>query len=109
MDEILQERQLEAYYLERMTPEEKQEIWDQEPLNELQGNPAPRAHGLPLDNLERYAKFLHEQQWWDEHHQAMQVYEMQNNDYMEECRRNDELLMQKEEWEDIAFRLQQLQ
>ena len=33
---------------------------------------------------------------------------MQNNDYAEECRKNEELLMQKQQWEDIAFRHQQL-
>jgi hypothetical protein len=109
MDEILEERQLETYDLERMTPQERQEIWEQEHLNELQGNPARRAYELPLDNIERYAKFLQDQRWWDEHEQAMRVYDMQNNAYTEECRRNDELLMQKQEWEDVAFRLQQLQ
>jgi len=108
MDETLDERQLDAYYLERMTPQERQEIWEQEHLNELQGNPAPRQHGLPLDDLERYANFLVHQQRQDEHDQAMLVYDMQNSDYQPECIRNDKLLMQKEEWEDIAFRLQQL-
>ncbi|CAF3550135.1 unnamed protein product, partial [Rotaria sp. Silwood2] len=54
MDEILGERELEEYYLERMTPQDRQEVWEQEHLNELQGNPAPRAHGLPLDDTERY-------------------------------------------------------
>ena len=107
MDEILQERHLDVYYLERMTPQERQEIWEQEHLNELQGNPAPRAHGLPLDDIERYAKFLQDKLRWDEHDQAMRVYDMQNDDYMQECIRNQELLMQKEKWEDIAFRLQQ--
>ncbi len=79
-----------------MTPEERQQIWEQEQLNELQGNPVPRAHGLPLDDLERYAEFLQGQQWQDTHDQAMQVYDMQNNDYTQECIRNEELLMQKE-------------
>ncbi|CAF4766795.1 unnamed protein product, partial [Rotaria sp. Silwood2] len=55
MDEILEERQLQEYYFERMTPQDRQEVWEQEHLNELQGNPAPRAHGLPLDSTERYA------------------------------------------------------
>ena len=83
-------------------------LWEQEHLNELQGNPAPRQYGLPLDDLERYANFLQHQQRRDEHDQAMRVYDMQNSDYQQECKRNEELLMQKEEWEDIAFRLQQL-
>jgi hypothetical protein len=39
----------------------------------------------------------------------MRIYEMHNNDYIEEYKRNDELLTQKEEWEDIAYRLQQIQ
>ncbi|CAF1520140.1 unnamed protein product [Rotaria sordida] len=108
MDEILGERELEEYYLERMTPQDRQEVWEQEHLNELQGNPAPRAHRLPLDDTERYAKFLQNQLWWDQHDQTMQVYDMQNNDYAPQCRRNQELLRQKEEWEDLAFRHQQL-
>ena len=78
-------------------------------MHELQANPAPREHGSPLDNIERYAKFLQHQLYWDKHDQTMRVYDMQNNDYAQECRRNQELLMQKEEWEDMAFRLQQLQ
>ena len=106
-DEILEERQLEDYDLERMNPQERQEIWEQEQLNELEGNPAPQAHGLPLDNVQKYANFLQKQLRLDQHQQTMLVYDMQNNDYAEGCRRNDELLMQKEQWEDIAFRQQQ--
>ena len=108
MDEILGERELEEYNLERMTLQERQEVWEQEHLNELQGNPAPRAHGLPLDDTERYAIFIQDQLFWDQHDQAMRVYEMQNDDYAEQCRRNQQLLSQKEEWEDAAFRHQQL-
>ena len=107
MDEILEERQLNLYYLERMTPQERQERWEQEHLNELQGNPAPPEHGLPLDNTERYANFLQDQLYWETHDQTMRVYDMQKDDYRQECRRNEELLIQKEEWEDITFRLQQ--
>jgi hypothetical protein len=39
-EEIFQERQLEDYVLEQMTPQERQEIWEQQQLNELlYGNP----------------------------------------------------------------------
>ena len=34
---------------------------------------------------------------------------MQHNDYAEECKKNEELLMQNEQWEDVAFYLQQIQ
>ena len=77
------------HQLERMTPQERQDIWEQDHLEELQGNPRRRPYGLPRDNIERYAEFLHDQQYWDVHHQTMQIYNMQNNDYAEQCRRND--------------------
>ena len=108
-DEILTERELEEYYFNRMTPQERHQIWEQEHLNQLQGNPEPRVYGLPLDSTQQYANFLQEQQRADEHDQAMRVYDMQNTDYAEEYRKNGELLMQKEQWEEIAFRHQQLQ
>jgi hypothetical protein len=108
MEEILSKRQLDQYNFQMMSPEEQQEIWDQEQLNELQGNLTPRGYGLPLDNLEQYAQFLQDQLQQDIRDQTRQIYDMQNNEYTEQCRRNGELLMQKEEWEDMAFRLQQL-
>ena len=108
-DEILTEREVEEYYFNRMTLQERQEIWEQEHLNQLQGKPVPRVYGLPLDNSEQYADFLQQQLRADQHDQALRIYEMQNNDYGEECRKNEELLMQKEQWEDLAFRHQQLQ
>jgi hypothetical protein len=51
-DEIFQERQLEDYIFEQMTPQERQEIWEQQQLNELHENPAPQPYGLPLDDLQ---------------------------------------------------------
>ncbi len=108
-DEIFQERQLKDYVLEQMTPQERQEIWEQQQLNELHGNPAPQPYGLPLDDLQQYILFLSNQLWHDQRDQTMRIYEMHNNDYIEEYKRNDELLTQKEEWEDIAYRLQQIQ
>ncbi|CAF3990712.1 unnamed protein product [Rotaria sp. Silwood1] len=108
MDDILGERELEEYSLERMTPQDRREVWEQEHLNQLQGNPTSRAHRLPLDDTERYAKFLHDQLWQDQHDQTMRVYDMENNDYAKQCRRNQELLRQKEEWDDLASRHQQI-
>ncbi|CAF4706760.1 unnamed protein product, partial [Rotaria magnacalcarata] len=35
-----------------MTPQKRQEVWEHEHLNVLQGNPAPRGHGLPLGYTE---------------------------------------------------------
>ncbi|CAF1067353.1 unnamed protein product [Didymodactylos carnosus] len=88
---------------------ERQTIWEQEHLNELQGNPALRPHGLQIDDTERYAEFLQDQLWQDQQDQVMAVNDMGNYDFVQECRRNEELLMQKEEWKDTAFRLQQFQ
>ena len=59
-DEILEERQLQDYDFERMTLQERQEVWEQEHLNQLQGNPTPSVPGLPLDNLQQYANFVQE-------------------------------------------------
>jgi hypothetical protein len=60
-DEIFQERQLEDYVLEQMTPQERQEIWEQQQLNELYENPASQPYGLPLDDLQRHILFLSDQ------------------------------------------------
>lgn len=76
MDEILEERQLEQYYLERMTPKEQQEVWEQEHLKELQENPVQWPHGILLDNLEQYAIFLEEQLQQDECEQKYQIDDM---------------------------------
>ena len=43
----------------------------------------------------------------DRHEQDMRIYEMQNEDYTKPSQRNYEHLMDKEEWEDVAFRLEQ--
>jgi hypothetical protein len=96
MDEIFGEKELEEYHLQMMIPEEKQEIWEQEHLNELQGNPAPRSRGLPSDNLEGHAIFLRDQLYWDEYDQTIRIHDMENSDYTEEFRKNEELLKQKE-------------
>ena len=108
-DEIFEERQLEDYDFERMNPQERKEIWEQQQLNELEGNPTPQAHELPSDNSQQYASFVQEQLRSDQHEQTKQIDDMQDNDDAEEHTRNEELLMQKEQWEDIAFRHQQLQ
>ncbi|CAM4778576.1 unnamed protein product [Rotaria magnacalcarata] len=111
MDDTLTERELEEYNLERMAPQDRREVWEQEHLNELQGNPAPRPHGLPLDDTERYAKFLQDQLRRDQHDQTMRVYDMETNDnveHAEQYRRSQELLRQNEEWEDLAFRHRQI-
>lgn len=54
-----------------MTAQEKQEIREQEQLDEFQGKPVRRPDGLPPDNLERYALFLKDQLYWDIHDQSM--------------------------------------
>ncbi len=101
-DEIFQQRQLDQYHLERMTPQERQEIWEQEYLNELQ-------HGIPMDEFERYATDKDEQLWKDELEQTMNIDQMQQWDELQRHNRNQEQLIQKEQWEEIAFLHQQLQ
>jgi len=101
-DEIFQERQLEQHHLERMTPQERQEIWEQEYLNELQ-------HGMPMHNFERYTTDKDEQLWTDELEQTMNIDQMQKWDELQQHNRNEEQLIQKEQWEAIAFLHQQLQ
>jgi hypothetical protein len=102
IDEIFQERQLENYHLERMTPQERQEIWDQEYLNELQ-------HGIPMNDLERYATYQDEQLYKDELEQTMNIDQMQQWDKLKQHYRNEEQLIQKEQLEEIVFLYQQLQ
>jgi hypothetical protein len=109
IDEILGERDLDRYQLERMTPQERQEIWEQEHLNELQGNPAPRPYGMPMDNLERYATYHEEQLRKDELEQTKNIDEMQKWDRLEQQYQNEQQLIQKQQWEEIEFLHQQLQ
>ncbi len=77
-------------------------------MDEIQGYTASRAPGLPPDDLERYTQFLEDQYQWNLQEQALQIENMYKDEYEEENIRNQELLMDKEEWEDIAFRLQQI-
>ena len=44
----------------------------------------------------------------DEYEQELQIDDTYHIDNTEEYARNQELLLQKEEWEDLAIRLQQL-
>ena len=83
-DEIFQERQLEDYNLERMTPQERQEIWEQQQLNEQHANSLSRANELSLDNLQQYATYVEDQLRSDEYDQTMQINDMQDNDQSEE-------------------------
>ncbi len=95
IDEIFQERQLEHYHLERMTAQERQEILEREYLNE-------RQHGMPMDDLERYATYQDEQLCKDELEQTMNIDQMQQWDKHEQHYRNEEQLIQKEQREEIV-------
>jgi hypothetical protein len=108
MEEALSERQLDQYNFESLSTQERREIRAQQYLDETQGYTAPRAPGLPSDDLERYAQFLEDQYQWNLQEQALQTEKMYKDEYEEENFRNQELLMQKEEWDDIAFHLQQI-
>jgi hypothetical protein len=85
-----------------MTPQERQEILEQEYLNELQ-------HGMPMDDLERYATYQDEQLCKDELEQTMNIDRIQQWDKLEQHYRNEEQLIQKKQWEEIVFLYQQLQ
>ena len=106
-DEILTEQELEEYYFNRMKPQHRQDIWEQEYLNELQGYPSKCSLLLPTNHIENYTEFLQEQLSLDQYEQAMQINEMEKDDSSKERQRNQELLIQKREWEALAFRLQQ--
>ena len=110
IDEILQERQLDQYLLEIMSPRERQAICEQEQLNELQGNPTPQPHGLPMDDLEQYATHQGEQLLWkDLLERIRSIDDMEQWDEHEQQYQNEEQLIQKEQWEEIVFLHQQLQ
>jgi hypothetical protein len=108
MEEALAERQLDLYNFECLPTQERREIREQQYLDEIQGYIAPRAPGLPPDDLERYAQFLELQDQLNVQEQTLQFENMYKDETEEENIRNQELLMDKEEWDDIAFRLQQI-
>ena len=91
-----------------MIPQEKYEIWQQEQLKELEDTTAALPPELRPDNLVQYALFIHDQMSLDEYEQELQIDDTYHIDNTEEYARNQELLLRKEEWEDLAIRLQQL-
>jgi hypothetical protein len=92
-----------------MTPQERQAIWEQEQLNELERNPESRPYGIPIDDFERYERFKAEQLHNDELQQTMNIDEMVKWDRLEQHYQNEEQLIQKKQWEEIEFLYQQLQ
>ncbi len=64
-----------------MNPQERQQTWEQQHLNDLQGIPPPQYYAAPLEELQRYA-ILQEQ--------TMQIYEMESWDRMQQYERNNE-------------------
>jgi len=94
-----------------MNPQERQQTWEQQHLNDLQGIPSPRYYAAPVDELQRYATLQEQQLWTDQHEQTMQIYEMESWDRIQHYERNNEDLTQLEhleQEEDVAFRVQQL-
>ena len=108
MDEILQERLLEQYQLEQMTPQERQVISEQNHLNELQEGPPPRLTAMPMQDLEQYMMNQQDQIWTDEFEQTINIDELETSDRLMHHYRNEEQLIQKEQWEEIPFLYQQL-
>lgn len=109
LDEIFQERQLEQYQLERKSTQERRAVWQQEHLSELQGYSKSSPYEMIWDDLRRYALYLEEQLWNDEDEQTINIEEMHQSDRLEQNNRNEEQLIQKEQWEEIQFLHQQLQ
>lgn len=107
MDHVYNESLLESYYYEQMNPQERQELSEQEHLRQMQGLREPIFFTGQFGDLERYALSLDHQLQQDQREQIMLIYDMQYQEYMQQCQGNEELLADKEEWEDIAFRLQQ--
>ena len=107
MDDMYNEPLIEIYNYETMNPQARQEAWDQEHLQEIQGLAEPQYFAVQPNSLESYALAQESQLQRDRHEQDMRIYEMQIEDYAQQCQRNYEQLMDKEEWEDIAFRLEQ--
>ena len=107
MDDMYNEPLMEVYNYETMNPQARQEAWDQEHLEEMQGLSEPQYFAAPPNSLESYALAQDSQFERDRNEQDMRIYEMLSEDYSQQCQRNNEQLMDKEEWEDIAFRLEQ--
>ena len=107
MDDMYNEPLIEIYNYETMNPQARQKAWDQEHLQEMQGLSEPQYFAVQPNSLETYALARESKLQRDQHEQDMRIYEMQNEDYTKQCQRNYEHLMDKEEWEDVAFRLEQ--
>ena len=107
MDSMYNEQLIEVYNYETMNLQVRQERWDQEHLEEMQGLSEPRHLVAQPNSLESYALARESQLQHDENEQDMRIYEMLKEDYSQEDQRDNEQLMDKEEWEDIAFRLAQ--
>ena len=109
IDDMFNELLLEAYNYETMDPEARQKAWEQDHLKEMQGLSEPQHFAAQPNGLERYALEQDSILQRDQHEQVLKIYDMQNENHFQRCQRNDEQLTDKEEWEDIAFRLQQQQ
>ncbi len=68
----------------------------------------PRPFEVPLHDLERYARLQEQQLWYNQHEHTMRIYGMKTCNRMQQCETNNEELIQKEQWEEIEFLLQQL-
>ena len=97
------------YNLERLSPKQRQAIWEQEHLNELQGYPSQQLQSMPITDLEQYTIFKEEQLTTDEFEQTMNINEMEKWEEAVQHYRNAEQLIQNEQWEQIVFLYQQLQ
>lgn len=89
MDEIYNEPLLDAYNLEKTDPKDR---WEQEELNELEKFLAQEQSAISQDQIEQLSQI--------EAFEKLQEEERQQRNYEE--------LIQTEQWEHVAFLLQQL-
>lgn len=80
--------QLDQYDLEHMPAHERQAIWEQEILNELEANPTSRPSGRPVHEFEQHAKFKQEELQADEIEQTVNINEIEKLEKLEQHYRN---------------------
>jgi hypothetical protein len=93
---------LEAYYWETMNPDERQEIWEQNYLNELERNAALEQID-PWDYLEAFAILEHLALIQDQIEQMHHIDEIEKIEEIEQQQQNDAEQIQLQQWEQDQF------
>ena len=99
-DDDYSEPLLDTYNYENLSTRERREAWEQEHLLEMEGlSGSESVQTLVLEQ--------EEQQFLDEIRQDTAIRDMLWDEQQDRYHRNQEHLADKEEWDDLAFRLQQ--